>query len=38
MFGGPELSFGPEKRLGNQASRLSQIQDGKWKVMTDYFK
>ena len=38
MFGGPELTFGPEKRLGNYSSRLSQIQDGKWKVTTDYFK
>ena len=38
MFGSPELTFGPDKRLGNYASRLSQIQDGKWKVISDYFK
>ena len=36
MFGAPEMSFGPQKRLGNNASRMSQIQDGKWKVISDY--
>jgi branched-chain amino acid transport system substrate-binding protein len=38
MFGSPELSFTAQKRLGNNASRLSQIQDGKWKVVSDYIK
>ena len=38
MFGGPEMTFGPKKRLGNELSRLSQIQDGKWKVVSDYVK
>ncbi len=38
MFGSPELSFTAQKRLGNNASRLSQIQDGKWKEVSDYIK
>ena len=38
MFGSPELSFTAQKRLGNNASRLSQIQDGKWKVVSEYIK
>ena len=29
MFGSAEASYGPKKRLGSDASRLSQIQDGK---------
>ncbi|HEY0823256.1 MAG TPA: ABC transporter substrate-binding protein [Ramlibacter sp.] len=36
FFGGPEASFGPKKRLGSNLSRLSQIQDGRWKVVSDY--
>jgi len=36
MFGTPELTFSPTKRLGNRYSRLSQIQDGRWKVTSDY--
>ncbi|MGE3347410.1 MAG: ABC transporter substrate-binding protein [Ramlibacter sp.] len=36
MFGTAELTFTPTKRLGNQFSRLSQIQDGRWKVVSDY--
>ncbi len=38
MFGTPEMRFGPNKRLGNELSRLSRIQDGKWKVVSDYVK
>jgi branched-chain amino acid transport system substrate-binding protein len=38
MFGGPELRFGPKKRLGNELSRLSQLQDARWKVVSDYIK
>ncbi|RYF37069.1 MAG: ABC transporter substrate-binding protein [Comamonadaceae bacterium] len=38
IFGGPEMKFGPRKRLGNELSRLSQIQDGRWKVASDYVK
>jgi branched-chain amino acid transport system substrate-binding protein len=36
MFGTAELSFSPTKRLGNRYSRLSQLQDGRWKVVSDY--
>mgnify|MGYP003334623579 CR=1 FL=1 len=36
MFGSPEMSFTATKRLGNNVSRMSQIVDGRWKVMTDY--
>ena len=38
MFGGPEQMFGPKKRLGNDLSRLSQLQDGRWKVVSDYVR
>lgn len=38
MFGAPEMTFSATKRLGNDSSRLSQIQDGKWKVVSDYLK
>ena len=36
IFGSPPMSFSPTKRLGSDWSRLSQIQDGKWKVVIDY--
>jgi branched-chain amino acid transport system substrate-binding protein len=35
MFGTPPLSFSTTKRLGSALSRLSQIQDGRWKVVSD---
>ncbi len=38
IFGSAQASFGPEKRLGSNVSRLSQITDGKWKVISDYAK
>ena len=38
MFGSAEGTFGPQKRLGSDLSRLSQITDGKWKVVSDYVK
>ena len=38
IFGSAPSSYGPTKRLGSNASRLSQIQDGKGKVVSDYFK
>ncbi|OOG44723.1 ABC transporter substrate-binding protein [Polaromonas sp. A23] len=38
MFGGAPASFSPTKRLGSDASRLSQITDGKWKPVSEYFK
>jgi branched-chain amino acid transport system substrate-binding protein len=33
IFGSPEISFGPKKRQGSDQAHLSQIQDGKWKVL-----
>ncbi len=36
MFGTAESSFSSTKRLGNNLSRLSQIQDGRWKVVSEY--
>ncbi len=38
MFGTAEMQFGPQKRLGSNSSRLSQITDGKWKVISEYVK
>ena len=38
MFGSPTMTFSATKRLGNESSRLSQIQDGRWKVVSDYMK
>ncbi len=36
IFGSAEGRFGPQQRLGSNLSRLSQIQDGRWKVVSDY--
>ena len=36
IFGSAEGKFGPQKRLGNNQSRLSLLQDGRWKVVSDY--
>ncbi len=38
IFGSPEATFTATKRLGNDVSRLSQLQDARWKVVTDYIK
>ena len=38
MFGSPKSSYTATKRLGNDTSRLSQIQNGKWVVVSDYMK
>jgi branched-chain amino acid transport system substrate-binding protein len=38
MFGSAQATFSPTKRLGSDASRLSQITDGKWKPVSEYFK
>ena len=38
IFGSPPLTFTATKRLGNDLSRLSQIQDGRWRVVSDYVK
>jgi branched-chain amino acid transport system substrate-binding protein len=36
IFGSAPGSFSPTKHLGSNASRLSQIVDGKWKVQAGY--
>ena len=38
MFGAPKSTYTATKRLGNDLSRVSQIVDGKWKVVSDYVK
>jgi branched-chain amino acid transport system substrate-binding protein len=35
MFGGAKATFSASKRLGSDASRLSQIQDGKWRPLME---
>ena len=36
MFGSPPLQFKTNFRLGNDQSRMSQIQNGRWTKVTDY--
>jgi branched-chain amino acid transport system substrate-binding protein len=36
IFGSAPASFTATKRLGSSASRISQITDGKWKVVSEY--
>lgn len=36
MFGFPVISFTEQRRLGSNASRLSQIVDGRWHVVSAY--
>ncbi len=38
IFGSAEFTFSATKRLGTDASRLSQIQDGRWRVISEYVK
>lgn len=38
MVGSPQTTCTATKRLGNDLSRLSQIVDGRWKVVGDYIK
>jgi branched-chain amino acid transport system substrate-binding protein len=38
IFGSAESRFTPTQRLGSNLSRLSQITDGRWKVVSDYIK
>jgi branched-chain amino acid transport system substrate-binding protein len=38
IFGSAEARFGPQKRLGSDLSRLSQLQEGRWRVVSDYVK
>jgi branched-chain amino acid transport system substrate-binding protein len=36
IFGSAEQTFTPTKRLGSNATRLSQLQDTRWKVTSEY--
>ncbi len=38
MFGSPKMMFSATRHLGNEASHLSQIKDGKWSAVADYDK
>jgi branched-chain amino acid transport system substrate-binding protein len=38
IFGSAEMTFSPTKRLGSNATRLSQLQDNRWKVTSEYMK
>ena len=38
MFGSATMTFSATKRLGSNVTRLSQLQDARWKVVSDYFK
>ena len=38
IFGSAQMTFSATKRLGSDASRISQIQDGKLKVVSEYMK
>jgi len=38
IFGSAEMTFGPQKRLGSNATRYSQLVDNRWKVVSDYMK
>jgi branched-chain amino acid transport system substrate-binding protein len=30
------MTFGPTKRLGSDAVRMSQLQNNRWKVVSEY--
>lgn len=36
MFGAAPSKFSPTQRLGSNLSRLSQIQEGRWKAVSEY--
>lgn len=36
MFGSPAMEIAPGRHLASDRSRLSQIQNGRWKVVIDY--
>jgi branched-chain amino acid transport system substrate-binding protein len=36
IFGSPPMKFRPDFRLGNDQSRMSQIQNTRWTKVTDY--
>ena len=38
IFGSSKFAFGPSKHLGSDASRVSQIQEERWRVISEYTK
>ena len=38
FLGTPEISFGPNKHLGNNQARIAQVQNGRWVNVTDFVK
>ena len=38
IFGSAEMTFTPTKRLGSNSTRLSQLTDNRWKVVSEYMK
>lgn len=38
IFGNPQLTYSEKKRLGNEASRMSQIRNGRWEIVWGYDK
>lgn len=38
IFGSDIMTFSATKRLGSDRSRISQIVDGKWRVLSEYVK
>ena len=38
FLGTPEISFGPQKHLGNNQARIAQIQNGRWVNVSDFVK
>jgi branched-chain amino acid transport system substrate-binding protein len=38
IFGSPIAKFGPNKRQASDVARLSQLQDARWKIVSDYIK
>lgn len=36
MFGMPAMSWSPTNHLATNEARLSQLQNGRWKVVLDY--
>ena len=36
IFGSAVQKFGPQKRLGSNLSRLSQLHDGRWVIVSNY--
>jgi branched-chain amino acid transport system substrate-binding protein len=38
IFGSAEMTFGPKKRLGSHATRLSVLEGARWKVVSEYME